>query len=213
MALDHLRFGLGGRSLPVAVGLDCGGGGGALPADDRFLKPTFRDRQTALSSDHLVEEMQILADRLQTSCAVEEDGAGAEDAEAEADFSGPDGVPPSSAAAVLSYPPPPAENCHFIRRPVSGPLQSCNAIIIFFCGARPHVLLASKARIAHPPPHPLTSQAGHWSRPRPPPLAALVGGTQTPSRCCPAPVPCRSRGGAAAPSRPGPPSRSTTEHD
>lgn len=92
--------------MPVAVGLDCGGGGGALPADDRFLKPTFRDRQTALSSDHLVEEMQILADRLQTSCAVEEDGAGAEDAEAEADFSGPDGVPPSSAAAVLSYPPP-----------------------------------------------------------------------------------------------------------
>eukprot|EP00667_Euglena_gracilis_P005797 EG_transcript_5841 len=67
--------------------------------DDRFLKPTFRDRQTALSSDHLVEEMQILADRLQTSCAVEEDGAGAEDAEAEADFSGPDGWPLESAAS------------------------------------------------------------------------------------------------------------------
>jgi len=33
--------------------------------DDRFLKPAFRHRQTALSSEHLVEEMQILADRLQ----------------------------------------------------------------------------------------------------------------------------------------------------
>ena len=35
--------------------------------DDTYLKPLFRDRQTALTYKHLVQEMQNFADRLQTA--------------------------------------------------------------------------------------------------------------------------------------------------